>query len=82
MFPPYFRSTFLSLTQNYEIPAVQGETGLQKAISVMLRRFMEINAAALPADPGMLALRFAWWLFDHPEELEATAVEMESMKLK
>jgi hypothetical protein len=24
-----------------------------------------------------MALRFAWWLFDHPEELEATTVEME-----
>jgi hypothetical protein len=23
----------------------------------------------------MLALRFAWWLLDHPEELEAAAVD-------
>ena len=70
------------MTHNYDIPAMQGETELQKAISVMLRRFMEINVASLPTDPGILALRFAWWLFDHPEELEAIAVEMESMKLK
>jgi len=25
-----------------------------------------------------MALRFAWWLFDRPEELEAAAVKMEA----
>lgn len=70
------------MTQKHEIPPVQGETALQKAISVMLRRYMESHAAMLPSDPGMLALKFAWWLFDHPEELEAAAVEMEGKKEK
>ena len=68
------------MTQKYEFPPVQGETSLQKAISVMLRRYMESHAGSLPADPGMLALQFAWWLFDHPEELEAAAVEMEGKR--
>lgn len=65
----------------YQIPPIQGVTGLQKAISVMLRRYMESYGGTVPSDPatapGVMALRFAWWLFDHPEELEATTVEME-----
>jgi hypothetical protein len=43
---------------------------------------MESSAASVPSDPsvapGEMALRFAWSLFDHPEELEAATVEMES----
>jgi hypothetical protein len=65
----------------YQIPAVQGKTALQKAISIMLRRYMQTQSLTMPADPatapGVVALRFAWWLFDHAEELEAVAVGME-----
>lgn len=44
----------------------------------MLKRFMEserLPAADPAAAPGLLALHFAWWLLDHPEELEAAAVD-------
>lgn len=73
------------MTNTYQIPAVQGEIGLQKAVSVMLRRYLQTYAPSMPdpaVAPGVLALRFAWWLLDHPEELEAAAVEMEGKKLK
>jgi hypothetical protein len=70
-----------SMSTVYQIPAVQGETALQKAISIMLRRYMQTHAATMAPDPaiapGVVALRFAWWLFDHAEELEAIAVGME-----
>ena len=64
--------------KDYVIPEIQGDTALRKAVSLMLKRFME--SEPLPASdpalaPGMLALRFAWWLLDHPEELEAAAVD-------
>ena len=35
----------------YEIPAVQGDTGLHKAVSVMLRRYLKTYAPSMPADP-------------------------------
>jgi|HubBroStandDraft_6_1064221.scaffolds.fasta_scaffold3533264_1 hypothetical protein len=64
--------------KNYVIPEIQGDTALRKAVSLMLKRFMEserLPAADPAVAPGMLALRFAWWLLDHPEELEAAAVD-------
>jgi len=64
--------------KNYVIPEIQGDTALRKAASLMLKRFMESERLP-PADPavapGILALYFAWWLLDHPEELEAAAVD-------
>ena len=64
--------------KNYVIPELQGDTALRKAASLMLKRFMESERLP-PADPavapGILALYFAWWLLDHPEELEAAAVD-------
>jgi hypothetical protein len=67
------------VSSNEEIPEIQGDTGLRKAISLMLRKYIESEAdpKATPAD---LALGFAWWLFDHPEELEAAQVEAEGKK--
>lgn len=74
------------MTSTYEIPEIQGDTGLQKAISFMLRQYMQTCTDSMPSDPaiapGLVALRFAWWLFDHPEELEAAAVEMEGEQVK
>jgi hypothetical protein len=47
----------------------------------MLRRYLESDGTFAHKDPaiapGLVALRFAWWLFDHPEELEAVQVEVE-----
>jgi hypothetical protein len=64
--------------KNYVIPEIQGDTALRKAASLMLKRFMESERLP-PADPaaapGMLAMHFAWWLLDHPEDLEAAAVD-------
>ena len=66
--------------KKFAVPPVQGDTPLQKAISIMLRRFME--SEVLPEGDvndavGMVALRFAWWLLEHPEDLEATIVQLE-----
>jgi hypothetical protein len=64
--------------KNYVIPEIQGDTALRKGVSLMLKRFMEserLPAADPAAAPGLLALHFAWWLLDHPEELEAAAVD-------
>jgi hypothetical protein len=77
------RATFvIRMNKSYEIPAVQGESALQMAISLMLRRYMESEGTLTdedpPLTPGLMALHFAWWLFDHPEELEAAAVQMEA----
>ena len=47
---------------------------------------MQTYAPSMPDDPalapGVVALRFARWLFDHAEELKAAAVEIEGKKLK
>jgi hypothetical protein len=69
------------MNKGYEIPTIQGESSLQVAISLMLRRYLESDGTFAHKDPaiarGLVALRFAWWLFDHPEELEAVQVEVE-----
>jgi hypothetical protein len=64
-----------------QMPELQGDTGLRKAISRMLQRYMQSEADPA-ATPAQLALGFAWWLFDHPEELEAAQVEAEGKKKK
>ncbi len=70
------------MNKGYDIPAIQGESALQMAVSLMLRRYMESDGTCAREDPasapGLMALRFAWWLLDHPEELEAAAVQMEA----
>ena len=72
------------MNKKYEIPAVQNESALQMAISLMLRRYMESEGTLTDEDPaltpGLMALHFAWWLFDHPEELEAAAVQVEASR--
>jgi hypothetical protein len=70
------------VNKGYDIPAIQGESALQIAVSFMLRRYMASDGTCVSEDaasaPGLMALRFAWWLLDHPEELEAAAVQMEA----
>jgi ammonia channel protein AmtB len=74
------------MNKTYKIPAIQGESALQTAISLMLRRYLESERNFAHEDPalvpGLMALRFAWWLFDHAEELEATAVQVEVERTK
>jgi hypothetical protein len=74
------------MNNGYEIPRIQGESALEMAISLMLRRYMETDGTFAHEDPkivpGLMALRFAWWLFDHPEDLEAAAVQVEAERNK
>lgn len=74
------------MNKGYDIPAIQGESALQMAVSLMLRRYMESDETPASEDPagapGLMALRFAWWLLDHAEELEAASVQMETERNK
>ena len=74
------------MNKGYDIPAIQGVSALQMAVSLMLRRYMESDETPASEDPagapGLMALRFAWCLLDHAGELEAAAVQMETERNK
>jgi hypothetical protein len=74
------------VNKGYDIPAIQGESALQMAISLMLRRYMESDETPASEDPagapGLMALRFAWWLLDHAEELEAAPCKWKRRETK
>jgi hypothetical protein len=62
-------------------PPVQGDTPLQKAVSIMLRRFLETEVLPdrdVDDAMGIVALHFAWWLLEHAEDLEETIVQLEA----
>jgi hypothetical protein len=66
-------------SDNKQIPEIQrrhrAAEGHQPDASTL--HASEADPAATPAE---LALRFPWWLFDRPQELEAAQVEVEGKK--
>jgi hypothetical protein len=68
------------MASGYAIPLING-TPRQQAVAALLGDFMErYRGCARPNTEyavETVALRFALWLVDHPQELEATTKEME-----
>jgi hypothetical protein len=72
------------VNKGYDIPAIQGESALLMAVSLMRIRYMESDETPASEDPapGLMALRFAWWLLDHAEELEAAPCKWKRSETK